>query len=393
MGHGNCYGSIMDELVGLSRPCFIPSRTLQEKRAAKKEKPIAAKRRDQLYFEQDRDRQALHTLCRIYNTLKHRHPEHFLASSRNEALLSVCKMYQLIGDMHLLEMKLRAQFQSTNLWNEVHRKMVEAGIIQPAMSSASEVVDMEVDEPIEETSTADHIGGEVDAVLAEAGLVVHLEPALGVEDMEVEPIREEDSTVDATRRPVKRRRSIDDATETDVALALEHESKRFCLRANTTSEVHRHVIKRKWIGSALERKSKRACFRADDSHVQAEVVEVSRFIDYSLFHCCVYFLHPNLIYLIVQSISCHRVSQDLPTAETEPVAEDISFEVADDTIVEDVVIAEEAPTELVREEVEATPQAALRREAAALQSSLGPYWVPRHSSRVRKRPDYYVPSV
>ena len=34
---------------------------------------------------------------------------------------------------------------------------------------------------------------------AEAGLV-HLEPELGVEDMEVEPIREEDSTVDA--RPV-----------------------------------------------------------------------------------------------------------------------------------------------------------------------------------------------
>jgi hypothetical protein len=42
--------------------------------------------------------------------------------------------------------------------------------------------------------------------------------------------------------------------------------------------------------------------------------------------------------------------------------------------------------------VEATPSAALRREVAALQSSLGPYWVPRHSSRVRKRPDYYVPS-
>ena len=85
--------------------------------------------------------------------------------------------------------------------------------------------------------------------------------------------------------------------------------------------------------------------------------------------------------------------QTLSTVETEAVVEDISFEVADDTIVEDVVIAEEAPTELVREEVEATPQAALRREVAALQSSLGPYWVPRHSSRVRKRPDYYVPSV
>ena len=88
----------------------------------------------------------------------------------------------------------------------------------------------------------------------------------------------------------------------------------------------------------------------------------------------------------------HHVSQTLSTAETEPVAEDISFEVADDTTVEDVIIAEEAPTELLREEVEATPLAALRREVAALQSSLGPYWVPRHSSRARKRPDYYVAS-
>ena len=83
--------------------------------------------------------------------------------------------------------------------------------------------------------------------------------------------------------------------------------------------------------------------------------------------------------------------QTLSTVETEAVVEDISFEVADDTIVEDV-LAEEAPTELVREEVEATPQATLRREVAALQSSLGPYWVPRRSSRVRKRPDRFVPS-
>ena len=84
--------------------------------------------------------------------------------------------------------------------------------------------------------------------------------------------------------------------------------------------------------------------------------------------------------------------QDLPTAETGPAVENISFEGVDDPIVDDV-IAEEADTELVlREEVEATPQATLRREVAALQSSLGPYWVPRRSSRVRKRPDYYVPS-
>ena len=242
-------------------------------------------------------------------------------------------------------------------------------------------------------------------VLAEAGLVVHLEPTLGVEDMEVEPIREEDSTVDATRRPVdKRRRSIDDATETDVALALyEPKSKKFCLRANTTSEVISHGIKRKWIGSAiaendaaLERKSKRARIcAAGASHVQHEVVEVSRFFDCSLFLisllCLFSSFQSDISYCLIHFFY-HHVLQTLTTTETEPVAEDISFEVADDTIVEDAIIAEEAPTELVREEVEATPQAALRREVAALQSSLGPYWVPRRSSRVRKRPDRYVPS-
>ena len=246
MGHGNCYGSVMDELVGLSRPCFIPSRTLQEKRAAKKEKPIAAKRRDQLYFEQDRDRQALHTLCRIYNTLKRRHPEHFLASSRNEALLSVCKMYQLIGDMHLLEMKLRAQFQSTNLWNEVHRNMVEAGIIQPASSSDQGVVGMEVEEE---------------------------------ESIEVT------STVVETRRPGKRRRSI--TAEIDAAQALElklKSSKRLCLRASQVQP----RMKRKWsttteVDAVLEHsKYKRARICAAASQDESEVVEVSRFIDCSL---------------------------------------------------------------------------------------------------------------
>ena len=130
------------------------------------------------------------------------------------------------------------------------------------------------------------------AVLAEAGLVVHHELSV-VEDMEVEPIREEDSTVDATRRPVdKRRRSIDDATETDVALALhEPKSKKFCLRAETTSEMIRHGSKRKWNtteiaenDAAPEHKSKRArIVCADDSHVQSEVVEVSRFIASSEF--------------------------------------------------------------------------------------------------------------
>jgi len=101
-----------------------------------------------------------------------------------------------------------------------------------------------------------------------------LEPEHGVEDMEVEPIREEDSTVVATRRPIKRRRS-------DEGLALEEKSsKKICLRAETASQVH--GIKRKWSGSALEH-NKRACIRADDSHVQSEVVEVSRFIACSLF--------------------------------------------------------------------------------------------------------------
>jgi len=101
------------------------------------------------------------------------------------------------------------------------------------------------------------------------------EPEHGVEDMEVEPIREEDSPVNATRRPIKRRRS-------DEGLALEEKSsKKICLRAETASPVH--GMKRKRIGSALGRKSKRSCIRADDSHVQSEVVEVSRFIACSLF--------------------------------------------------------------------------------------------------------------
>jgi len=109
---------------------------------------------------------------------------------------------------------------------------------------------------------------------AEAGLVVHIEPEHGVEDMEVEPIREEDSTVVAKCRPIKRRRS-------DEGLALEEKSsKKICLRAEIASQVH--GIKRKWSGSALEH-NKRACIRADDSHVQSEVVEVSRFIACSLF--------------------------------------------------------------------------------------------------------------
>jgi hypothetical protein len=137
---------------------------------------------------------------------------------------------------------------------------------------------------------------------AEAGLV-HLEPALGVEDMEVEPIREEDSTVVATRRPIKRRRS-------DAGLALEKKSsKKFCRRAETASPVH--GMKRKRIDSALGRKSKRSCIRTGASQVQSKVVEVSRFIDCSLFLCYVNFLHPNLIYFIVRSISLTIMSRRL----------------------------------------------------------------------------------
>ena len=56
---------------------------------------------------------------------------------------------------------------------------------------------------------------------AEVGLV---EPALGVEDMEVEPIREEDSTVVATRRPIKRRWDTTTTAEDDAA--PEHKFKR-----------------------------------------------------------------------------------------------------------------------------------------------------------------------
>ena len=169
--------------------------------------------------------------------------------------------------------------------------------------------------------------------------------------------------------------------------------------------MRRHGIKRKCDtttpaiaenGEALERKFKRARISADDSHVQAEVVEVSRFIACSLFLisllCLFSSSQSDISYCSIHFFYNH-VLQTLSTTETvEPVVEDISFEVADDPIVEDV-LAEEAPTELVlREEVEATPQAALRREVAALQSSLGPYWVPRRSSRVRKRPDRYVPT-
>src|SRR6056300_335737 len=140
------------------------------------------------------------------------------------------------------------------------------------------------------------------------------EPEHGVEDMEVEPIREETPTVDATPRPFKRSRSTDN---TDADLAHEqNSSKRVCLRAasqehrrmkrkcSTTattemddeqnsskrvclraaSQEHRRM-KRKCSTTAttemdatLEREHKRARICADASQVKSEVAEVSRFI-------------------------------------------------------------------------------------------------------------------
>ena len=121
-------------------------------------------------------------------------------------------------------------------------------------------------------------------VEAEAGPVVHLESALGVEDMEVEPI-EDTSTVDATRRSLKRKRSTDDSVE-DVSLALElKSSKKFCLRVETASQVHSRGIKRKCSTTASENDAapKRARICADASQDQSKVAEVSQFIDCSLF--------------------------------------------------------------------------------------------------------------
>ena len=106
------------------------------------------------------------------------------------------------------------------------------------------------------------------AVKAEAGLVTST-LSLYLRCRILQPIHEEEGR--------KRRRS-------DGALALELKSrKKICLRAETASQVHRNGMKRKWIGSALGHKSKRARIHADASHVQSEVVEVSRFIDCSLF--------------------------------------------------------------------------------------------------------------
>ena len=153
------------------------------------------------------------------------------------------------------------------------------------------------------------------AVLAEAGLVTSTS-SLYLRCRLLLPIREEEGR--------KRGRSIDAAAETDVALSLgEPKSKKFCRWANKASEeANRRGKKRKWnttaiaendADAALGHKSKRArIWTAGASHVQGEVVEVSRFIVIAcslfLFHSCVYFLHPNLICLIVRSIPYHHVS-------------------------------------------------------------------------------------
>src|SRR5210317_1254332 len=153
------------------------------------------------------------------------------------------------------------------------------------------------------------------------------EPEHGVEDMEVEPIREETPTVDATPRPFKRSRSTDD---TDADLAHEqNSSKRVCLRAasqehrrmkrkcSTTattemddeqnsskrvclraaSQEHRRM-KRKCSTTAttemdatLEREHKRARICADASQVKSEVAEVSRFIFVLISLLCQFCLH------------------------------------------------------------------------------------------------------
>ena len=105
----------------------------------------------------------------------------------------------------------------------------------------------------------------------------------------------------------KRRRSSssDDTAGIDAALALP-ESKKICLRVENASEVNRHGIKRRWDttttaenDAAPEQKFKRARVCAVESQVQS--VEVSRFIvvPYFLFLCCVHFLHPNLIYILL----------------------------------------------------------------------------------------------
>ena len=204
--------------------------------------------------------------------------------------------------------------------------------------------------------------------ILEEDLTVEAE-ALGVEDMEVDPI-EDTPTVDATRRSLKRKRSTDDSVE-DASLALSSKRARICASPVQPRMKRKLDPTTAEVDDAVEQKIKRARICADASQDQSKVAEVSQFIDCSLFLisllCLFSSSQPDIISYC--SIHYHHVSKTLSTTVTEPV-EDISFEVADDTIVEDVIIAEEEPTELVREEVEAMPQAALRHEVAHVQSEV-----------------------
>ena len=128
---------------------------------------------------------------------------------------------------------------------------------------------------------------------------VTLKPLLEMPIGILQPILEEKG------RKRRRSSSSDDTAGIDAALALP-ESKKICLRVEIASQVNRHGIKRRWDttttaedDAAPEHKFKRARVCANESQVQS--VEVSRFIvvPYFLFLCCVHFLHPNLIYILL----------------------------------------------------------------------------------------------
>ena len=135
---------------------------------------------------------------------------------------------------------------------------------------------------ISQTNGIRHVGFDP-AVKAETGLATSTF-SLYLRCRTLLPIREEEG---------RKRRRDPSVGFIDAVLAIEPKSKKSCLRANRASEeVNRRGIKRKCDtttpaiaenGEALERKFKRACIRAEESHVQSEVVEVSRFIDCSLF--------------------------------------------------------------------------------------------------------------
>ena len=172
----------------------------------------------------------------------------------------------------------RTHFSTTDDTTCVYPKRVALPLVEQATtvvkgasklraSSRRDIMERYKTSRISQTYGNRHVGFGP-AVKAEAGLVTST-LSLYLRCRILQPIREEEGR--------KRRRS-------DGALALElKSSKKICLRAETASQVHRNGMKRKWIGSALDHKPKRARIRADDSHVQSDVVEVSRFIACSLF--------------------------------------------------------------------------------------------------------------